>query len=73
MANTAQSVPQGTLDFKEQKSGESDLRMRGQRRSECVGSLYALLEGDASEAGTTFCARDRVKVNLRSVFGEGGG
>lgn len=33
----------------------------------------ALLEGDASEAGATFCTRDSVKVNLRSVFGEGGG
>lgn len=27
-----------------------------------------LLKGDASEAGATFCTRDSVKVNLRSVF-----
>lgn len=32
-----------------------------------------LLKGDASEAGATFCTRDSVKVNLRSVFWVRGG
>lgn len=31
-------------------------------------SCTVLPEGDASEAGATFCARDSVKVNLRSFF-----
>lgn len=30
----------------------------------------ALLEGDATEAGSTFCTGYSVKLNLRSVFGE---